>query len=73
MGTPSLRAGNKLRKEIVLTLIVKILFLYLLWFLFFQEPDLPLPASQQFENHVFGIPATPDPSSTNSHLLTKEP
>lgn len=73
MGKSSLPANSKLRKEIVFTLVVKLLFLYLLWFLFFQEPDQPLPAHQQFENYVFGDPVPPDSRVNNNLLLNKEP
>ena len=73
MGKSPLPASNKLRKEIVVTLIVKLLFLYALWFLFFQESDKPLPASQQFENYVFGEPLSPDSTINNTLLLKKEP
>lgn len=47
----------KLRVEIVLTLVVKFLFLYLLWFLFFQEPDNPPPPVEALENRLLGSPA----------------
>lgn len=73
MGKPSLPTSNKLRKEIVFTLIVKLAFLYLLWFLFFQEPDKPLPVEKQFENHVFGNPLPSSTQSIEHLLLLKEP
>jgi len=66
-------SGNKLRKEIVITLIVKGLFLYLLWFLFFQEPDQPLPANQQFEQHLFGQAQSPTANPNSVSTLNKEP
>lgn len=73
MGKSPLPASNKLRKEIIITLIVKLLFLYALWFLFFQESDKPLPVEQQFENYVFGQPLPPDSRLNNNFLLNKEP
>lgn len=73
MGKSPLPASSKLRKEIIITLVVKVLFLYLLWFLFFQESDVPLPPEQQFENYVFGDPLPPDSRFNNNLLLNKEP
>ena len=69
----SLISGNKLRKEIVITLIVKGLFLYLLWFLFFQEPDHPLPANQRFEQHLLGETQSPTLDLNNVTSMNKEP
>ena len=57
MVHPSVPPAYKLRVEIILTLVVKFLFLYLLWFLFFQEPANPPPAVEALENRLFGTPA----------------
>lgn len=64
---------NKLGKEISVTLTVKVLFLFLLWFLFFQKPDTPLPVNQQVEQNVFGISAVPNPNVNTHRLPNKEP
>lgn len=60
----------KLRVEIVLTLLVKFVFLFMLWFLFFQEPHHPPPASLAIENRIFGPPDSADPLKKP---ITKEP
>ena len=72
MNKTKLLAKDKLKKEIIITLIIKILFLYCLWFLFFQDPGKPLPVKQQFENHVFGQLAPNDSNSTVDLLADKK-
>jgi hypothetical protein len=66
------RSSNNLRKEIVITLVVKTLFLYLLWFLFFQEPENQPPANEQIEQSLFGISSTPPQNLTSQVLQPKE-
>lgn len=72
MEQQSPRSSNNLRKEIVITLVVKALFLYLLWFLFFQEPEHSPPANEQIEQSLFGISTTPPPGLTSQVLQPKE-
>ncbi|WP_455366256.1 cytochrome oxidase putative small subunit CydP [Kaarinaea lacus] len=66
------RTSNNLRKEIVVTLIVKALFLYLLWFLFFQEPENQPPPNEQIERSLFGISSTPSLHPNSQVLQPKE-
>ena len=75
MEQQSPRSSNNLRKEIVITLVVKALFLYLLWFLFFQEPENQPPANEQIEQSLFGIstiPSHPPQYLTSQVLQPKE-
>lgn len=72
-GKSPVPANNKLRKELIFTLIVKVLFLYALWFLFFQESDKPLPVDQRFENYVFGDPLPLNSQLNNRLIVDKEP
>ena len=72
MEQQSPRSSNNLRKEIVITLVVKALFLYLLWFLFFQEPENHPPANEQIERSLFGISTTPPQSLTSQVIQPKE-
>ncbi|WP_455221504.1 cytochrome oxidase putative small subunit CydP [Kaarinaea lacus] len=60
------RIIDNLRKEILITLAIKTLFLYLLWLLFFQSPDEQHPANEQIQQTLFGISSSTalDPNST---------
>lgn len=51
----------KLRVEIVLTLIVKFLFLFLLWLLFFHQPGHAPPTKAAIENNLFGSSYSTEP------------
>ena len=57
---------NALKKEIVLTLVLKFIFLYGLWFFFFQESETNKPTEQTIEQALFG-------SSTSSNQHSKSP
>jgi hypothetical protein len=61
---------DKLRVEIILTLIVKFLFLLLLWGLFFHQPGHVPPAKTAVENNLFGPAHSAEPLKSS---ITKEP
>ncbi|MGD8567877.1 MAG: hypothetical protein PVJ39_07300 [Gammaproteobacteria bacterium] len=61
---------DKLRVEIVLTLIVKFLFLLLLWLLFFHQPGDSPPPKTAIENNLFGPANSAEPIKPS---ITKEP
>ncbi|WP_455207740.1 cytochrome oxidase putative small subunit CydP [Kaarinaea lacus] len=68
------RLSSNLRKELVVTLLVKTLFLYLLWWLFFQEPSQePQPANLQIEQALFGLSPLQHSDLNSNILQSKEP
>lgn len=66
------RISNNLRKEIVITLVVKALLLYLLWFLFFQEPENQVSPNELIERSLFGISSAPSFNLNPEVLEPKE-
>lgn len=67
------RIIDNLRKEIVITLAIKTLFLYLLWFLFFQSPDeQKSPPNEQIQQNLFGISSSTVLEPNSTVLQSKE-
>jgi len=66
------RISDNLRKEIIITLVIKAVFLYLLWFLFFQSPEPPHPANERIEHTLFGITSSTPLNPESSVLQSKE-
>jgi len=66
------RITDNLRKEIIITLVIKAVFLYLLWFLFFQSPEPQHPANERIEQSLFGISSSTSLNPDSSVLQTKE-
>ena len=61
-----------LAREIIATLVIKMVFIYLLWYAFFSNPIDETLTTEQFESTIFGSHQPIQKPQTNTLTLTLE-